>query len=350
MQGQYIIGRLDIKDTTDVHIVKMKNGRKMRGRVIDISDGQFTFIYERDTLQFPIKKVKKVKVRNKKGRAPIPPSHPLYKKSQQADSLASPTLLHYKIVMVMGSELKVDIEEVYKKKIVVSYRGNVLEIPIKDISSIVEVHLIEGKEEERPIRLFEIHGHENLFLGPTSYQIESGHFDYTTYYGLLHLMEFAANDHLSFTGGYLFPNIALGSVKLASNRKSPSNFNATVSHIRSINQDFVDPIWIFSVGYTIGNPLNNMTINIGRSNQNGRYYNDKINLINIGGVAQLSDSWRLLGELLIGRAEDSYNSFALGVINVGWFNQKNRVDFGIGMNLDLNFLGAAPLIAYSHRF
>ncbi|MEM9917516.1 MAG: hypothetical protein AAF990_05435 [Bacteroidota bacterium] len=412
LKAQEIIGRIDLQDSLQYHLIKFKGGPKFKAKVIDIRNNMLTYVARGDTIKSAIEEIKYIRVFQ---RRPSP------KAAGQVDT-SQLVLLRMK----NGSELKGNLIKIGRKDISFRFQDQLLELPLRTIKNaymlddsteqkiavlklentydsqyfdpkgpyFIEPILVvlrngtqmvgkiedmekdfvrfrfqdqllilrpekvrkafflkgDTKQIDRKAYLFQspFYGEGNSFVTPTGFLPGVNQIEYRTYYGMIHSVEGGITKNSSLTLGYSLPDILFGRVKLVTKMGDTDQYlSASATAVRSQFRDFFN-VYTARASYTKGRPSQHFFVSAGYLVYDDEFESNRSFLISLGGSFKISPRWNFNYELF--SFQDSFNSFiVLPTFTFGWMKRGNLFEVGLFGGFIDSILGGVPYLSYSKR-
>lgn len=297
IHAQEFVGNIQVDNPDQTHLIYLKDGTEIEGRIISIEDTELTFF------QFENKKTT------------------IYHLSDLAR------------VMVKGAE---EIE--FQEKDELSWRGI-----------------------------------NRLFYQETGFPLQAGEVQYTTYWGIIHKIDYAVSDGLTIGTGFVYPGYFTFQTKI--NFASPyrgsrlrAGLNLSLAarpfQIEENNREVTRWRGFMQMGLytTFGNPDRNITMSFNVLpifSENDFFGSDAIVSFNFGGTIRVGKHWRVLYENSAGGLTNGNPGIFTG-IGISWFDRRNVVKFGIHPSAsfgffnfplsDTNLMHQLPVLSFSRNF
>ncbi len=402
-------GELRLGDTTQVHILKTKDGSILTGRVIGFDQDQLTFLFKnQNSLIFKISEIESVEVQTEKpAQTPEKPAAPLVE-----NEVLSPTPFMYAVVAsdgkthsgkltvataqgfrlldddgktryfywreadtlrYIGPALGTSVEERHVLHTtrgdrftgqVFDYDGSTLRFKLdngamlkfstRDLRKIeltgeTEVAGAGGNQGE-----IEMQGHERLYFSPSAFLLEKGQGEFRTVI-LNNSIDYGLSDNFTIGGG-------MATVIIASVLNAKVKFGGSLNdylHVAAGAQVYgafaieSDPIGA-ALAYgalTVGTEEKFLSVAVGRGTSGES--DGATTGFSFTGSFRVAQQFRLYGEFL--SFNDSFgDNIGFGIAGGSWFNNHHRVDFGFVVgnifDLDSGTVLPFPLVSYAYRF
>ena len=197
----------------------------------------------------------------------------------------------------------------------------------------------------------DMQGHEYALISPTAFNLKRKEGEYRNLMLAANSVDFGISDNASFGVGVVLPIFLYLNTKFSFEANKNLHFgigNYLFVSTLQFNNEIPTFDYLYGV-LTIGNPE-------AFFNLSGGYYipfdqlDESRFLITFGGGVRLGKSWRMNGELMRVLNEDIDSGGLLSTLTAGWFNQHDRIDFGVFIVPTGFETIPIPIISYTRRF
>ncbi len=334
-----IIGKLDSHDAFAKHLIKLHSGVSLEGRVVNIENSTIYFVQQQDTMLFKDDEIERIIVKKPVQPTKSGSSYPL----EGIDTSGT-----FIIRLNSKSQLQGTLESIEEDHILFKYRQQLIEFRRRDVYQLLNITKERGDTLMVPLDFNKIHGYQNLLASPTSF-IAEDHVDYQTHYGLLHLVEFPLNNNVALMTGFSIPDLVIGKLKFATNKRSSRhNVGGGVLFFSSLYTG-LGVIVVPHISYTVGVPEQHFNISLGRSWLFGGYGGaERALVLSFGGKLRLSSKWHISSETFL--HFNDYGRVVIPSLMFGIVKNKNRFFFGTFLAFDSGYVYPFPLLNYGHAF
>ncbi|HFA51781.1 MAG TPA: hypothetical protein ENJ95_22420 [Bacteroidetes bacterium] len=407
-----VSGKLIFGDSSQVHVITTKNGDKFTGRVIAMDQNTLTFQYLNNTLVFPAKDIKLVKI---KGQADGPPAD--IPKSKEAvlqlkeadyndffkyrveqnngtamtgqltkmtdktiflrnkkmgekffmtDEIRSLSLVGKKLdkqlILKKHQQLLTQNNDIFTGQLIglkgdsLSFmlnNGSLLKYSLENIQSILLVSTKTYPRRTSP-RTWQVCP-QQLFFTPSAFMLKHGDREYRTSL-ILHSLDYGLNDNMTIGTGLLTliaVNAISGKIKIGASLTDQIHFAVGTRALFYIPSGEFDSggFLLYYGAMTIGTEENYFNFSAGRG-----YATDVDGSspgFSFGGAFRISENWKVFGEYMLIRDKSYYRPSNTNFTSLGmkWQKKHHQVDFGVTAFNEEDY-GATPfpIISYAYRF
>ena len=283
INAQFISKNIEIGDTTQVHVINTENGDRFVGRVTRIENTTVFFLFQnKKELEFSLSEISSLVLfkEQKPGTTNSTPSTP----SQNPDY----------------DRAKAEYENRH------------------------------GSKNEPAI----LNGAENLFFSPTAFTHGKGNGEYRNIMVLYNRVDFGLTDNIDL-GFDIMPLIAVNVFSARIKAGIPINDYLNVGFGGSVfmalqpsifNNNQVEGTTYTYGAATIGTKEKFMNVGFGYAFPFEPERTEGATVLSFGGALRLGNHWKLIADFILMDLEFDPDYYSLGV---SWFNNRNRVDFGI---------------------
>jgi len=244
---------------------------------------------------------------------------------------------------------------------------------LSDIQKIKAENAIEETFDEKDELSYT--GLNRLLYQETGFPLKAGEVQYTTYWGIIHKLDYAVSDGFTVGTGVVYPGYFIINTKMnIANRyrykrfRMGLNLNLAARPFR-IFDDFLEKdvtrwrgFMQFGFFTSFGNTNRNVHVAfnvIPIFSENDTFGDDAVFTLNFGGTIRVGKHWRIIYENSIGGLNNGDPGLFTG-IGISWFDIRNVVKFGVQPNSnfgftnfplsDTNLMHRLPVLSYSRNF
>lgn len=280
VQAQFISKKIEIGDTTQVHVLNTENGDRFLGRVTRIENTTVFFLFqEKRELEFNLSEISSLVLfeeQSEKNSNPTPSQNPDYDRAKSE----------------------------YESRAGNSSKPSVMS------------------------------GEQNLFFSPTAFTYGKEAGEYRNLMVLYNRVDFGLTDNIDL-GFDLMPLIALNLFSMRLKAGVPLNdylnvgFGASVYMVVQpglFSNDEVEGTTHTYAALTIGDKDKFMNIGYGYAFPFESENSTGASVFTFGGSLRVGKRWKVMADFVIMNLEFDPDYYSIGA---SWFNNKNRIDFGI---------------------
>ncbi len=400
-------GELRLGDTSQVHLLNLKDGSRLTGRVIGFDQDQLTFLFKnKNTLVFQFSEIENIEIQSvamqnePKTTMPAPPAAKPLSPAPFMYAISTSNGKSFKGKLLKGNDSSIRLQnddgsfkylnwrEIdtlryigtlpdwadQEKHILTTFRGDrftgyvsafedatlyfILENGADLKFSTKDIRRLELTEKVTDIALqnnndyVEMQGHERLYFSPTAFMLKKGQGEFRTVI-LNNSVDYGISDNFTIGGSFatvIAASLISGKAKFGGSLNDYLHVAGGV-HLFGAFAIETEPIGA-ALAYgslTVGTPEKFLSVSVGRGTSSES--DGGTTGISFSGSFRIAERFRLYGEYL--NFFDPYgDNYGFAVLGGSWFNARHRVDFGFGAApiYDDATLIPFPLVSYAYRF
>ena len=218
-------------------------------------------------------------------------------------------------------------------------------------------------------------GLNRLLYQETGFPLKAGEIQYTTYWGIIHKIDYGVSDGFTIGTGVVYPGYFILQTKInlankfrASRVKVGLNMNLAAKPFKEFDSFLEKDVtrWRgfiqFGLYTTFGNADRNVHVALNVIpifNENDFFGDDGVVTLNFGGSIRVAKHWRVMYENALGGLING-DAGLFTALGLAWFNERNVFKFGIQprssfgfVNFplsDVNLMHQLPIFSFSRNF